>query len=210
MRVNSPISVGPQCATVSASITPGASGASSAQVRILIEFRSSGDGLVVEKPLIRIRSRAGLRYRSTVAALIACNSARACSVANGLSKSPASASSGSHKPSMTTKYFPHGIPASAHTCSSSDRASSLKLRGRTVRPSTWPAGSVSFGPVSIRRAVERPIPVVSTTRSKTWLLSAFVALRYWARNLLVTCRLAAMSILPSTPGKPSGPRAQNR
>ena len=34
VRANSPISVGPQCATVSASITPGSSGASSAQVRI--------------------------------------------------------------------------------------------------------------------------------------------------------------------------------
>jgi hypothetical protein len=30
------------------------------------------------------------------------------------------------------------------------------------------------------------------------------------RSLLATCRLAAMSILPSTSGKPSGPRAQNR
>ncbi|WP_244896027.1 hypothetical protein [Mycobacterium asiaticum] len=32
VRADSPISVGPQCATVSASITPGALGASSAQV----------------------------------------------------------------------------------------------------------------------------------------------------------------------------------
>ncbi len=61
VRANSPISVGPQCATVSASITPGASGASSAQVRIVIELRSSGDGFVVEMPLMRILSRAGLR-----------------------------------------------------------------------------------------------------------------------------------------------------
>ncbi|ORV94823.1 hypothetical protein AWC08_16275 [Mycobacterium gordonae] len=38
VRANSPISVGPQCATVSASITPGASGASSAQVRMVVEF----------------------------------------------------------------------------------------------------------------------------------------------------------------------------
>lgn len=51
MRADSPISVGPQCATVSASITPGALGASSAQVRIAIELRSSGDGFVVEMPL---------------------------------------------------------------------------------------------------------------------------------------------------------------
>lgn len=44
VRANSPISVRPQCATVSASITPGVLGASSAQVRMVIEFRSSGDG----------------------------------------------------------------------------------------------------------------------------------------------------------------------
>ncbi len=53
VRANSPIKLGPQCATVSASITPGVVGASSAQVRIVIEFRSSGDGFVVEIPLIR-------------------------------------------------------------------------------------------------------------------------------------------------------------
>ena len=64
VRANSPISVGPQCATVSASITPGRSGVSLAQVRMLIELRSSADGFVVEMPLIRIRSRAGFKYRS--------------------------------------------------------------------------------------------------------------------------------------------------
>lgn len=117
VRANSPISVGPQCATVSASITSGASGASSAQVRIVIELRSSGDGFVVEMPLIRIRSRAGLRYRSTVAALIASNSANDCSVAYGLSRSPAWASNGNHRPRMTTKYLPHGMPINAHACS---------------------------------------------------------------------------------------------
>lgn len=57
VRANSPINVGPQCATVSASITLGASGASSAQVRMAIELRSSGDGLVVEMPLMRILSQ---------------------------------------------------------------------------------------------------------------------------------------------------------
>ena len=61
VRANSPIRVGPQCATVSASITPGVLGASSAQVRMVIELRSSGDGLVVEIPLIAILSRAGFR-----------------------------------------------------------------------------------------------------------------------------------------------------
>jgi len=37
--------------------------------------------------------------------------------------------------------------------------------------------SDSLGPVSIRRNVERPIPVVTTTGSKILLLSAFDALR---------------------------------
>ncbi|WP_238159376.1 MULTISPECIES: hypothetical protein [Mycobacterium] len=49
------------CATVSASITPGRSGFSSEQVRVVIELRSSGEGFVVEMPLMRIVSRAGLR-----------------------------------------------------------------------------------------------------------------------------------------------------
>ena len=68
----------------------------------------------------------------------------------------------------------------------------------------------SRGPVNARRAVERPIPVVATTRSKILPLSAFDALRYWTCSLLVTCRLAAISILPSTSGKPSRPYAQSR
>lgn len=61
VRANSPTKLGPQCATVSASITPGVFGASSAQVRMEIELRSNGDGFVVEMPLMRIASRAGLR-----------------------------------------------------------------------------------------------------------------------------------------------------
>lgn len=178
VRANSPIKVGPQCATVSASITPGLSGASSVQVRILIEFRSSGDGFVVEMPLIRILFRAGRRYRSTVAALIARSSSRAASVANDRSRSPDAASSGNHSSSMTTRYLPHGMPINAHTCSRSALASSLKPRGRSVRPSTCSAGLGSLGPVSIRRAVERPIPVVSTTRSRILPRSALLALRY--------------------------------
>ncbi len=120
VRANSPTSVGPQCATVSASITPGLSGASSVQVRIVIELRSSGDGFVVETPLTRILSRAGLRYcRSTVAALIAPSCVIASSVANGRSRSPEAANSGSHSSSITTRYLPHGMPINAHTCSSS-------------------------------------------------------------------------------------------
>ena len=57
-------------------------------------------------------------------------------------------------------------------------ASSLKPRGRKLRPSTCSAGSASLGPLSIRRAVERPIPVVATTRSRISPLSALDALRY--------------------------------
>lgn len=71
VRANSPMKVGPQCATVSASIAPDWSSRSSATVRILMEVRSRGDALVVEMPLRRVRSRAGRRYRSTVAALMA-------------------------------------------------------------------------------------------------------------------------------------------
>ena len=209
VRANSPISVGPQCATVSASITPAAWGASSAQVRMAIELRSSGDGFVVEMPLIRIRSRAGFRYRSTVASLIAASSADACSVAERLVKI-----TGGGQQRQPHLEHDHQVLAARHTHQRPHMlqqrpASSLKPRARSVRLSTCSAGSSSLGPVNIRRAVDRPIPVVATTRSKTLLLSAFDALRYWLRSLLVTCRLAAMSILPSTPGKPSGPRAQN-
>ncbi|CFE47020.1 Uncharacterised protein [Mycobacterium tuberculosis] len=67
------------------------------------------------------------------------------------------------------------MPIKAHTCSKSALASSLKPRARSLRPSTCSAGSGSPGPVSIRRAVERPIPVVDTTRSRILVLSAFDA-----------------------------------
>ncbi len=145
---------------------------------MVIEFRSSGDGFVAPMPLIRIRSRAGCKYRSTVAALIAFSCAIASSMANGWSRSPASASSGSHSSSMTTRYLPHGMPANAHTCCKRSLATSEKARGRSVRPSTCTFGSGKAGPVNIRRAVERPIPVVSTTRSRILPRSAFAALRY--------------------------------
>ena len=56
-----------------------------------------------------------------------------------------------------------------------------------------------------RAAVERPIPVVATTRSRMAPLSALDAVRYWLPSLFVTCRLAAISILPSTTGKPALP-----
>jgi hypothetical protein len=52
-------------------------------------------------------------------------------------------------------------------------ASSLKPRGRSLHPSTCSPESDSRGRVSIRRAIERPIPVVATTRSR---ISHFVRL----------------------------------
>src|SRR5680860_1632966 len=123
VRVNSPTNVGPQCATVSASITPGVVAVSSPTLLNPIELRSNGDSLVVLMPRSCIDLRAGARYRSIVAALIACNSVTASAVANGLSRSPASASRGSHRPRITTRYFTHGQPINAHTCSNSDRES---------------------------------------------------------------------------------------
>ncbi len=58
VRANSPLSVGPQCATVSPSKNPGSASTSSPALRILIEDRSSGEGLVVGLALDLIR---GLR-----------------------------------------------------------------------------------------------------------------------------------------------------
>ncbi|MHB1213025.1 MAG: hypothetical protein ACYC0W_12335 [Candidatus Nanopelagicales bacterium] len=50
VRANSPLSVGPQCATVSASKNPGSASTSSPALRTWIEDRSSGDGFVVVLP----------------------------------------------------------------------------------------------------------------------------------------------------------------
>ncbi len=52
VRANSPFNVGPQCATVSPSKNPGSASTSSPALRILIEERSNGEGLVVETPMI--------------------------------------------------------------------------------------------------------------------------------------------------------------
>ena len=52
VRANSPFRVGPQCATVSPSKNPGGSSTSSAALRIVTDERSSGEGLVVDFPLI--------------------------------------------------------------------------------------------------------------------------------------------------------------
>lgn len=94
VRANSPTKVGPQCATVSASATPGMDAGSSPTLDSPIELRSNGEGVVVEIPFSRIADRAGARYRSIVAALICCNCATACRVANGFSRSPAASISG--------------------------------------------------------------------------------------------------------------------
>jgi hypothetical protein len=50
VRANSPLRVGPQCATVSPSTNPGSASTSSPALRTLIELRSSGEGFVVDTP----------------------------------------------------------------------------------------------------------------------------------------------------------------
>jgi hypothetical protein len=50
-RVNSPFSVGPQCAKVSPSKNPGAASTPSVALLILTGDRSNGDGVVVDFPL---------------------------------------------------------------------------------------------------------------------------------------------------------------
>lgn len=108
-----------------------------------------------------------------MAALIAFSSANAASVANCKITG-----GGQQRPPPAEHHhqvLAQGMPIKADTCSSSALASSLKPRGRKLRPSTL-AGSGSLEPVSIRRAGERPIPVVVTTRSRISPLSAFDAL----------------------------------
>lgn len=61
VRANSPLRVGPQCATVSPSKNPGDASASSVALRILIEDRNSGEVLVVDLPLIWSRTLAARR-----------------------------------------------------------------------------------------------------------------------------------------------------
>ncbi len=52
VRANSPFSVGPQWATVSPSKKPAAASISSVALRILIDDRSNGEGLVVDLPVV--------------------------------------------------------------------------------------------------------------------------------------------------------------
>jgi len=58
---NSPFNVGPSCATVSPSKNPGSGLTSSPALRILIDERSNGEGLVVATPRIWSLALAGLR-----------------------------------------------------------------------------------------------------------------------------------------------------
>lgn len=75
VRQNSPLRLGPQWATVSASTSPGSPSSSSDAFLIVIELRSSSPaGRVDANPLGRAASRTGLRYRSTVAAPVAMSS----------------------------------------------------------------------------------------------------------------------------------------
>jgi hypothetical protein len=89
VRANSPLFVGPQWATVSPSKKPGSASTSSPALRIVIEDRNSGEGLVVAIPRSLSPSRAPLRYRSIVAADIASSSLRT----DGLYRSVPSTSS---------------------------------------------------------------------------------------------------------------------
>lgn len=125
VRANSPFNVGPQCATVSPSKNPGSASTSSPALRIVIEDLSNGEGFVVEIPLIWSVSRAGLRYRSIDAALIASSSART----SGLYRStPSTSSPWRSSPSScsridSARYFPHCPPEAAQTFCSTLSAS---------------------------------------------------------------------------------------
>ena len=62
VRQNSPLRLGPQWATVSASTLPGSPSSSSPTFLIVIEFRSNSPaGRVANTPLARVASRTGLR-----------------------------------------------------------------------------------------------------------------------------------------------------
>lgn len=80
VRANSPLRVGPQCAAVSPSKKPGAASTSSPAVRILIDERSNGEGLVVDTPVRRPASLTGFTYRSMVAGLMERSSSRTISL----------------------------------------------------------------------------------------------------------------------------------
>ena len=79
-------------------------------------------------------------------------------------------------------------------------------------PGSWPVGmwvwgqAVTGGPVVGHGCPTTTSPGFIRQHAAT----AKATCPDWVRSLLATCRLAAMSILPSTSGKPSGPRAQNR
>ncbi len=125
VRANSPFNVGPQCATVSPSKNPGSASTSSPALRILIEERSSGDGLVVEAPLIWSVAFAPARYRSIEAAEIASSSSR---TAGPYRSTPVTSSPWRSSPSSwvridAARYFPHCPPQAAQTCCNTLRAS---------------------------------------------------------------------------------------
>ena len=61
VRVNSPLRVGPQWATVSTSKNPGSASISSPALRILMELRSNGPALVVDLPRSCSVARTGAR-----------------------------------------------------------------------------------------------------------------------------------------------------
>ena len=109
VRANSPLRVGPQCATVSPSKNPGSASTSSPALRIVMLERSSGDGLVVDTPPIASFALAGARYRSIVAADMASSSARTCMEYRACpgTSSPCRSRASNWARIDAARYFPH-------------------------------------------------------------------------------------------------------
>lgn len=203
VRQNSPRALGPQWATVSASTLPGSPSSSSPAFLMVIELRSSSPaGRVVAIPLGRAASRTGLRYRSTVAALIVMSSSNVDP--SYASSSPHARSMGSHWGSIVFRYLPHGMSIITHTSRSSSLERSEYRLGRSagtaslcVRRPAW---------ASRRLAVLLPIPSDSHILSRMTPFCFFDALTYSSLNLRVTCLFAAM-LIPSSirPAKQTNP-----
>lgn len=190
---NSPLALGPQCATVSASARPGRRAISSVHLRIWTELRRcSPAGRVSDMPLGMAARLSGPSRRSMVDALIE----RTCSSASPStsSSSPSALSSGIHWSSIAFMYGPHGMPINSHNRSNSRCVSSpyFGLRPR-------PGPGLSSDPTaceSRRRAVDLPMPT-ATSRSMTSPFCFFVPLAYSALNLFASRFLVAMSSPPS-------------
>ena len=204
VRRNSPLRLGPQWATVSASTLPGRPSSSSLAFLIVIELRdSSPAGRVAANPLGRAASRTGLRYRSIVEALIAISSPSACP--SHSSSSPQSRSTGSHCGSIALRYLPHGMSINTHTRTSSCRDWPEYRHGRSRADGTTPFPCCPAW-AGRRLAVLLPTPSVSHILSRMTPFCFFDALTYSSLNLRVTCRFVVM-LIPSSirPAKQTDP-----